>query len=100
MGYITEICCSAEKHTLDGAAVRAGFSSVGNNAGVQTSELSDGQWYSIILRSPRTHRYAQWRADLEVFCWLGSSETHDVGLDEVAEVLERVDEPAPGYGLY
>jgi hypothetical protein len=79
--------------------VRARFRSVGNNAGVQTSELSDGQWYSIILRSPRTHRYAQWNSGLEAFCWQGTSETHDLGLEEVAEVLERVDEPAPGYGL-
>ena len=55
--------------------------------------LVDGQWYSIVLRQPRTHRYARWDASYEQFVWVGSSEDHPVSLDEVAEVLERVDAP-------
>ncbi|WP_131722600.1 hypothetical protein [Mycolicibacterium chlorophenolicum] len=57
------------------------------------TKLVDGQWYSILLRHPRSHRFARWDGAHRHFVWVGSSEDHLVGLDEVAEVLERVDEP-------
>jgi hypothetical protein len=57
------------------------------------AKMIDGQWYSIILRQPRTHRFARWDGTHGHFVWIGSSEDHPVGLDEVAEVLERVDAP-------
>ena len=57
------------------------------------TKLVDGQWYSILLRHPRTHRFARWDGTYGHFVWIGSSEDHPVYLDEVAEVLERVDEP-------
>ncbi|MDD4865663.1 MAG: hypothetical protein PHQ28_00545 [Mycobacterium sp.] len=60
---------------------------------MDANQLRDGQWYSILLRQPRTHRNACWHAKHEAFVWQGTSEDHLVGLDEVAEILERIDGP-------
>lgn len=55
--------------------------------------LQDGGHYSVILRTPRSHRYAIWHGASQLFVWKGTSEEHHAGLDEIAEVLERVEPP-------
>lgn len=58
--------------------------------------LRDGCWYSIIVRYPRCHQYAKWVAAQQWFTWEGTSETKNVGLDEVDEIFHEVDPGAAG----
>ncbi len=66
------------------------------------ADLRDGHWYSIIIRHPRRHQHAKWVCDTEHFIWSGTSETKEIHLDEVAEILNEVDpeflEPGVTYG--
>lgn len=56
-------------------------------------ELRDGRWYSILARYPRAHHHARWVAAEGWFVWPGTSEDKIAPLDEVDEILHKIDSP-------
>lgn len=60
-------------------------------AGLRIEDLKDQSWYSILLRTPRSHREARWHAGEQTFVWKGTSEEHYVEVAGVAEILEPID---------
>ncbi|ORW08453.1 MULTISPECIES: hypothetical protein [Mycolicibacter] len=60
---------------------------------ITIADCKDGAHYSILLKHPRTHRYARWDAGHQMFVWQGNSEAHYEEPGQVAEILERVYPP-------
>ncbi|WP_336794401.1 hypothetical protein [Gordonia malaquae] len=61
--------------------------------------LTDGKWYQLIGRYPRTVNHAKWVQSERTFVYEGANETKSIPIEEVDEILAEVDPLALDPGI-